>query len=88
MKNVLDINAELCQTQATATAANNVTHRKYFTGKDDENCEKFYEMLCDIMHITYEAAGYYLQSLLVQWLRANVENLSTHTHTQVGLRST
>ena len=31
-------------------------------------------MLCDIMSITCKAAGYYLQSLLVQWLRANVND--------------
>ena len=50
----------------------NGTHRKYF--KDDEKYEKFYEMLCDLMLITGEPAGYYLQSLLVQWLRDNVDD--------------
>ena len=50
MKNVLGIEAELCQTHATAIAANNGTHRKYF--KDEEIYEKFYGMLCDIMRIT------------------------------------
>ena len=72
MKNVLDIKAELCQTHATAIASNNGTHRKYF--KDDENYQKFYEMLCDITNITCEAAGNYLQNLLVQWLRSNVDD--------------
>ena len=55
MKNVLDIKAEICQTHASAIASNNGTHRKYF--KDDENYERFYEMLCDIIRITCEAAG-------------------------------
>ena len=72
MKNVLRIEAELCQTRATAIAANNGTHRKYF--KDDEIYEKFFRMLCDIMCITCKPAGYYLQSLLVKWLCANVDN--------------
>ena len=72
MKNLLDIKAELCQTYATAIAANNGTQCKYF--KDDEKYEKFYEMLCDLMLITGEPAGYYLQSLLVQWLRDNVDD--------------
>ena len=72
MKNVLGIEAELCQTHATAIAANNGTHRRYF--KDEEKYEKFYGMLCDIMRITCEPAGYYLQSLLVKWLRTNVDN--------------
>ena len=76
MKNVLDIKAELCQTHATAIAANNGTHRKYF--KDDKKYEKFYEMLCDLMRITCEPAGYYLQSLHVQWLRANVDDRCAH----------
>ena len=76
MKNVLCIEAELCQTHATAIAANNGTHRKYF--KDDEKYEKFYEMLCDLMHITCEPAGYYLQSLLVLWLRDNVDDQCAH----------
>ena len=72
MKNVLDIKAELCQTHATAIAANNGTHLKYF--KDDEKYEKFYEMLCDLMRITCKPAGYYLQSLLVPWLCDNVDD--------------
>ena len=55
MKNLLDIKAELCQTYATAIAANNGTHRKYF--KDEEIYEKFYWMLCDIMLITCEPAA-------------------------------
>ena len=76
MKNLLDIKAELCQTYATAIAANNGTHCKYF--KDDEKYEKFYEMLCVLMLITCNPAGYYLQSLLVQWLRANVDDLCAH----------
>ena len=46
MKNVSDIKAELCQAHATAIAANNGTHYKYF--KDGEKYEKFYEMLCDL----------------------------------------
>ena len=71
-ENVLNIEAKLCQTHETAIAANNGTHRKYF--KDDEKYEKFYGMLCDLMRITCEPAGYYLQSLLVQWLRANVDD--------------
>ena len=29
-------------------------------------------MLCDLMHITCKPARYYLQSLLVKWLRTNV----------------
>ena len=72
-ENVLDNKAELCQTHATSIAANNRTHGKYF--QDDEKYEKFYEMLCDIMPITCEPSGYYLHSLLVQWLRANVDDL-------------
>ena len=72
MKNVLYIEAELCQPHATAISTNNGTHCKYF--KDDEKYEKFYEMLCDLMHITCEPAGYYLQRLLVKWLRANVDD--------------
>ena len=49
MENVLDIEAELCQTHTTAIAANNGTSpilqrwREY---------EKFHEMLCDIMCTT------------------------------------
>ena len=43
--------------------------------KDDKNYEKFYEMLCEIMSITCEAAGHNFQSLLVQWLRANFDDL-------------
>ena len=50
MKNVLKIEAELSQTHATAIAANNGTHCKYF--KDDWKYEKFYEMLCDLMSTT------------------------------------
>ena len=76
MKNVLDIKAELCQTNATAIAANNGTHRKYF--RDDKKYEKFYEMLCGLMSITCEPACYYLQSLLVQWLRDNVDDQCAH----------
>ena len=68
MKNVLNIEAELCQTHATAIATNNGTHSKYF--KDDEKYDKFYEMLCDLMCITCKPAGYYLQSVLEKWLRA------------------
>ena len=58
---VLDFKAELCQTHATTITANNETHRKHF--KDDENYEKFYDMLCDILRITCEAAGYYFAEL-------------------------
>ena len=78
MKNVLCIEAELCQTHATAIASNNGTHRKYF--KDDEKYKKFYGMLCDLMHITCEPAGYYLQTLLVnlKWLHANVDDRCVH----------
>ena len=72
MKNVLGIEAELCQTHATSIAANNGTHHKYF--KDDEKYEKFYGMLGDLMCITCEPARYYLQTLLVKWLRANVDD--------------
>ena len=49
---------------------------KYF--KDDEKYLKFYEMLSDLMLITCEPARYYLQSLLVKWLRANVDNRCAH----------
>ena len=76
MKNVLDMDVELCQTHATAIAANNGTHRKYF--KDDEKYEKFYGVLCDLMLITCKPAGYYLQSLLVLWLRDNVDDQCAH----------
>ena len=31
-------------------------------------------MLCDIMLITCEPEGYFLHGLLVQWLRANVDD--------------
>ena len=43
IKNVLDIEAELCQTDATTIAANNGTHSKYF--KDDEKYDKFTESM-------------------------------------------
>ena len=35
---------------------------------------KFYKLLCAIMHITCETAGYYLQSLLAQLLWANLDS--------------
>ena len=35
-------------------------------------------MLCDLMSITCEPAGYYLQSLLVQWLCSNVDDQCAH----------
>ena len=86
MQNVLGIKAELCQTHATSIAANNGTHSKNF--KDDEKYEKFYGMLCDLISITCDPAVNYLQCLLVQWLRDNVDDPCEHwfeTHCSCGV---
>ena len=70
LKNVLDIST-------MPDARNRHCLQQWNTSKilqSDEKYVKFCAMLCDIMLIACEAGSYYLQSLLVQWLRANVDD--------------
>ena len=67
----LDLEANVCQTHATAIAKNNGTHSTYFDS--NENYEVFYDFLCSIMRFSFPDAGVRLQELLVLsllWLRS------------------
>ena len=64
----LGLNANVCQTHATAIPKNNSSHRGYFDSVD--NYEQFYEFVCRIMKCSFEGAGLRLQQLLVQWMRS------------------
>ena len=68
----LRIEANVCQTHATAIAKNNGAHRGYFDSTD--NYEEFYDFVCRIMKCSYEGAGLRLQELLVSWMRSVHEN--------------
>lgn len=64
--------ALVCQTHATAIAANNGSHRSHF--KDEAVYEEFYDYVCRIMRISCATTGEYLQMKLVEWLREKGED--------------
>jgi hypothetical protein len=68
-KDELGLDANFCQTQATAIAANNGSHKKYFDNVN-ENYDGFYEFVNRIMRCSFAAVGENLQALLVEWLRS------------------
>ena len=68
-KDELGLAANVCQTHATAIAANNGSHKKYFDNVN-ENYDGFYEFVNRIMRCSFAAVGEHLQVLLVQWLRS------------------
>jgi hypothetical protein len=65
---VLKCPSNVCQTHATAIAANNGSHRQHFDAAD--NYDKFYEYVCRIMRCSFDTMGEGLQALLVEWLRS------------------
>ena len=58
----LGLTANVCQTHATAIAANNGTHHTHFDNPD--NYEEFYECVCRIMRCSFATVGERLQGLL------------------------
>jgi hypothetical protein len=64
----LGLPANVCQTHASAIAANNGTHKTHFD--DMENYEAFYEYVCRIMRCSNANMGLHLQSMLVAWLQS------------------
>ena len=60
--------ANVCQTHATAIAKNNGTHRTYFDS--NENYKVFCDFVCRMMRCYFPDAGVRLQELLVLWLRS------------------
>ena len=64
----LELDANVCQTHATAIAKNNGSHRTYFDS--NENYEDFYNFVCRITRCSFPDAGVRLQELLVSWLRS------------------
>jgi hypothetical protein len=67
-RETLVLEANVCQTHATAIAANNGSHKKFL---DDvtKNYEPFYEFVNHITHCSFSSVGEGLQELLVEWLR-------------------
>ena len=61
--------ANVCQTHATAISKNNGTHRTYFDS--NENYEVFYDFVCRIMRCSFPEAGVRLQELLVLRIGSN-----------------
>ena len=64
----LGLDSLVCQTHATAIAANNGSHKKQFN--ETKNYDAFYDYVCRIMRCTYASVGEHLQTLLVAWLRS------------------
>ena len=64
----LHLEANVCQTHATAIAKNNGTHRAHFV--DMNKYQEFYDYMCRIMRCPFEKPGRRLQALLVSWLRS------------------
>ena len=65
----LELDANVCQTHATAIAKNNGTHRTYFDS--NENYEVFYDFVCRIQRCSFPDAGLRVQELLVLSLRVS-----------------
>jgi hypothetical protein len=68
-RETLGLEANVCQTHATAIAADNGSHKKFFD-YINENYEPFYELVNSIMHCSFASVGEGLQELLVEWLRS------------------
>ncbi len=68
-KDELGLETNVCQTHATAIAANNGSHKKYFDNVN-ENYDGFYEFVNRIMRCSFAAVGEHLQTLFVEWLRS------------------
>ena len=74
----LDLDANVCQTRATAIAKNNGSHGTYFDSNENygtyfdsnENYEVFYDFVCRILRCSFPDAGVRLQELLVFQLRS------------------
>ena len=66
-RDTLGLDSNVCQTHATAIAANNGSHKTHF--ETTENYNAFYDYVCRIMRCSFAAAGEGLQVLLVEWLR-------------------
>jgi hypothetical protein len=66
-RDTLGLDSNVCQTHATAIAANNGSHKTHFEAT--ENYNAFYDYVCRIMRCSFAAAGEGLQVLLVEWLR-------------------
>ena len=64
----LQVPTNVCQTHATAIAANNGSHKTHFDNM--ARYEEFYEYVCRIMRCSFVDAGERLQELLVQFLRS------------------
>jgi len=64
----LELESNVCQTHATAIAANNGSHRTHFDSM--ERYEEFYEYVCRIMRCSFDTMGEVMQSQLVAWLRS------------------
>ena len=67
----LHLDANVCQTHATAIAKNNGTHRAHFGNM--ETYQEFYDYVCRIMRCSFDKPGRRLQALLVEWLRSRGE---------------
>jgi hypothetical protein len=68
-KKELHLESNVCQTHATAIAANNCSHKKHFNDPN-KNYNGFYEFVCPIMCCSFAEVGEHLQTLLVNWLRS------------------
>ena len=68
-KEELHLESNVCQTHATAIAANNGSHKKHFDDPN-KNYDGFYEFVCRIMRCSFAEVGEHLQTLLVDWLRS------------------
>jgi hypothetical protein len=68
-RETLGLGANVCQTHATAIAANNSSHKKFFDDINKNN-EPFYEFVNCIMRCSFASVGEGLQELLVEWLRS------------------
>jgi hypothetical protein len=68
-RETLGLEANVCQTHATAIAANNGSHKKFFDDVN-KNYKSFYQLVNRIMCCSFASVGEGLQELLVEWLRS------------------